>query len=590
MQIRIRCDERTGGLPQFWRSTGFTPARMLLEPDMQQAMAYAGSVPHGGIAYARPHYLLDLVSAAGGGWESAAYDWSEMDRAVDVLVRNRVKPFFELMGNPSGRFSDFGDTAQLRAWRDLVHELALHLIGRYGRDEVRTWYFETWNEPDIGFGWAQWRDDPRPFCDYYDACYEGLRAADPGLVLGGPGTCAPLSPLIKAFLAHCDTGANRLTGEQGVPLGFISVHEKGVRAHAEDLNPDSLSICEREAALVAYLREHHPRLAGLPLVNNECDPQVGWGDVHTWRARPYYAALVVKIIHQHVERLVDELGVNYGLLSNDNGFMGTWGQRTLVTRFRNDAGFALVKKPVLNVMVLLAMLGDVRCAATVRGGSADTGVLATRRGDGQVAVLVYNSRDEIMSSGSEHVTLAFEGMPFSEGMLCHYRIDADHGDPYRLWEAGGAPAEPSPDLLAEMRRNQEPSLLGEPRAVVATRGRLTVDFDLPLPAVSLVLLSAKPAALPGKVSGLRCESYGSLHGGRDLLLLWDCLPSRCVRTYEVLCGGRESESVARVNERDLVCTAYLCAGAGEGSGAYAVRAVDYWGRAGEPSESICGPA
>jgi L-iduronidase len=590
MRVTVRCDEPGGGLPHFWRSTGFTPARMLLDPDMQQAMAYAGSVPHGGIAWARPHYLLDLVSAAGPGAGSAAWDWSEMDRALDVLVRNRIRPFFELMGNPSGRFSDFGDMAQLRAWRDLVHELALHLVGRYGRDEVRTWYFETWNEPDIGFGWRQWRDDPRPFCDYCDACWDGLRAADPDLVLGGPGTCVPLSPLIKAFLAHCDAGTNRLTGERGIPLGFVSVHEKGVRAHPEDLNPNSLGICEREAAVVAYIREHHPRLAGLPFVNDECDPQVGWGDTHTWRARPYYAALAVKITHQHLRELVDGLGVSYGLLSNDNGFMGTWGQRTLVTRFRNDAGFALVKKPVLNAMALLAMLGDTRCAATVQGGSADTGVLATRRGEDQVAVLVYNSRDEIMSSGSEHVTLAFEGMPFADGMLCHYRIDADHGDPYRVWEAGGAPAEPSPGLLTEMRRNQEPGLLGEPQAVVATHGRLTVDFGLPLPAVSLVLLSAKSPAPPSKVTGLRYEGYSNLHGGRDVLLLWDCLPSRCVRTYEVFCGGPESESTARVNEPDLVCTAYLRAAAGEGSGTYAVRGVDYWGRAGEPSDSLHAPA
>ncbi len=52
--------------------------------------------------------------------------------------------------------------------------------------------------------------------------------------------------------------------------------------------------------------------------------QFGWGTIHTWRAQSYYPALG-QIINQHFgESLVDE-GLNYAVLSNDNGFLGTWG-------------------------------------------------------------------------------------------------------------------------------------------------------------------------------------------------------------------------------------------------------------------------
>jgi L-iduronidase len=314
MQITVNCAETLGELRPFWHSTGFTPANLLLDADMRQAMAYAGAVPHGGITWVRIHYLLELVVAEGLGTADPVYDWSHLDHALDVLVSNHLKPFFELMGHPSAAdrndrtptFTDFTDLAQAEAWRHLIGELARHLAARYGQDEVRSWLFETWNEPDVGF----WQQGDEAFCVYYDACSAGLADTDPELRLGGPGTCRNLSTTLRAFLAHCDNGTNALTGDPAHRPAFISVHEKGVRAHQEDLTPNTMAIIERETRIIEHIRAHHPALASLPFTNNECDPQVGWGTIHTWRARPYYAALVAKVIHQHLVKLIDEQGVD----------------------------------------------------------------------------------------------------------------------------------------------------------------------------------------------------------------------------------------------------------------------------------------
>ena len=62
-----------------------------------------------------------------------------------------------------------------------------------------------------------------------------------------------------------------------------------------------LPLLEREIRAIEHIRRRHPRFAATPFMNNECDPQVGWGDFHTWHARPYYAAIVCKIISQHLE-------------------------------------------------------------------------------------------------------------------------------------------------------------------------------------------------------------------------------------------------------------------------------------------------
>ena len=101
--------------------------------------------------------------------------------------------------------------------------------------------------------------------------------------------------MFRRFLAHCDEGLNALTGERGVRLDFISVHEKGSREHEEDFTPRTLGIIEREREAVDYIRERHPRFAGLPFINNEGDPEIGWLVPHTYRALPYYAALIAKM-------------------------------------------------------------------------------------------------------------------------------------------------------------------------------------------------------------------------------------------------------------------------------------------------------
>ncbi len=601
-------------MPHFWRSTGFSPGELLLTREMRQQMAYLGAIPQRGLTYVRPHFLLELVQATDSSGDSLACDWSRLDAALDVVVANHGKLIFELMGNPSGLFSDFRDDRQLHLWRGLVTALAQHLIGRYGPEETASWYFESWNEPDGGGWWRQWPADIESFCWYYDACAEGLRQAHPALRLGGPGTCRTLSPLFRAFLAHCDTGTNYFTGETGTRLDFISVHEKGARASKEDLTPDTAGLLAREIQAIEHIRRHHPRLAGVPFMNNECDPQVGWGDFHTWHARPYYAAIICKLINQHLRGLIDGLGCPYELLSSDNGFIGRWGNRTLLARFGPphafddgqshhrpallpgqpppDLPFEMIKKPALNVMALLALLGERRCALIGEPPVADPlrsdiGVIATRRADEQIAVLLYHSCDKITASGSASIALHLTGLPFTRAMLVHYRIAEGSGDPYVLWDAAGGPPTPTPELFAAMRREQELALAEPPTEVNATGGTLTLRLDLPLPGVSLLLLSARPAAPPSQVAGVRLESYRGLHGEAQTLVIWDDAATPMIRTYEVLRADDPTGPFVRVNEPDLICTALLDVRPADApAGFYRVRAVDYWGRTGAVSEIV----
>jgi L-iduronidase len=607
MRISVDFKNDGGSFRHFWEATGLTPAQILLTPPMRQILTFCGSVPFSGIRHARIHYLLELVKITGTDTQGRfLYDWEDFDNAIDTLVHNKIKPFFELMGipHPHDRFTDFNDPAQAAKWKNFVRDVAQHCIDRYGAEEVRSWYFESWNEPDIDTE-KSWVDTPS-FLHYYDACSEGLREADEGLVFGGPGTAWTLSGRFKEFLAHCDNG--------GARLDFISVHEKGANPSPEDLNPDMNLVCENEKKALEYIREHHPRLAALPFMNNECDPQIGYNDFHTWHGRPYYAAIVCKAVGQHLERFIDSGECRYELLSNDNGFPGKWGNRSLLSCFGRDLNlhfnarearrredktgllvpdhrFSQVKKPVFIAMVMLSMLGDRRCKVELNQPADDSfGVIATKTSDGnQAAVLLYYNRDKIMSDGK--MTVQLDLQPYlcnmKDAALVHYVIDENHGDPFRLWEEAKGPEMPEDTLIDAMRENQEPTITDEIRYYTENSDMITLQTDLLLPSVHLFLVSAKTDAPPDKVTGLRLERYTGCGGRREMMVIWETLPSRVIRTYEVFYGERLEDPFARVNGPDLLCGAFIHTLPEESAGGfYTIRAVDYWGRCGEWSEII----
>jgi len=194
-------------------------------------------------------------------------------------------------------------------------------------------------------------------------------------------------------------------------------------------------------------------------------------------------------------------------------------------------------------------------------------------------VLVYYSRDKILSTGSERVELRLENLPFERAMLAHYRIDEEHGDPFNVWEDAGAPQFPDEKLLAAMRDAQELALLQAPAEVEPRQGCLDVNFDLPLHGVSLLLLQPQPAQPPEIVTGLRVEAFTGLQGQPEYLLRWNPLESRAVQTYEVLRSAAPAGPFVRVNPTDLLCSAYMVTE----EGYYQVRARDFWSRTGGAS-------
>ena len=128
------------------------------------------------------------------------YNFSYVDQIYDGLLKNGVRPFVEisfmpqkLAFNPDALHPfwykpNVSPPKSMERWDDLIQHFAQHLVDRYGIDEVSTWYFEVWNEPNIDF----WNGIPRQrsYFDLYAHTARDVKSVSPRLRVGGPATAA----------------------------------------------------------------------------------------------------------------------------------------------------------------------------------------------------------------------------------------------------------------------------------------------------------------------------------------------------------------------------------------------------------------
>jgi xylan 1,4-beta-xylosidase len=143
------------------------------------------------------------------------------DRVLELGLRPVVELSFmprELAQNPEATVFEYGAGISVphdwEAWGALCGGLAAHLIDRYGIDEVATWGFEVWNEPNLEVFWTGTRDE---YFRLYDVAAEAVKAVDGRLLVGGPATAA--AGWIPDFLDHVVS--------VGAPLDFLTTHTYG---------------------------------------------------------------------------------------------------------------------------------------------------------------------------------------------------------------------------------------------------------------------------------------------------------------------------------------------------------------------------
>lgn len=183
-----------------------------------------------GFKYIRMHGLLtdDMGVYKEDAHGNPSYNWQYIDRLYDFLLSINMKPFVELSFMPkdlaSGSKTIFwwkGNVTPPKSydkWADLIRNLVTHFQERYGQDEVKTWYFEVWNEPDLHDGF--WTGTKQDYFKLYEVTVRAVKSVSPDYRVGGPATA--IGQWDESFLNFCYTNH--------VPIDFVSSHNYGVKS------------------------------------------------------------------------------------------------------------------------------------------------------------------------------------------------------------------------------------------------------------------------------------------------------------------------------------------------------------------------
>jgi xylan 1,4-beta-xylosidase len=440
------------------------------------------------------------------------YDFRIFDAIFDEYKAAGVTPMVELGFTPKAmtsgtqpyedRYPDFSTGGSVHnppkdfaQWQELNRVVAAHLVDRYGRNTVRNWYFEVWNEPDIGY----WKGTPEQYWELYDRAIAGVRAALPEAQVGGPATTGPGNAnayrYLDNFLKH--------VAEKKVPLDFISFHAKGqpriqggevVMGLAKELND-----VDKGFEIVA----RYPQFKGLPIILSEADPEgcaacsMKENPANAYRNGVLYPAYTAAA-YKRLFELADARGVN--LIS-----MLSWSfefeNKEYFEGFRSLSTNG-VDKPILNFFRMAALMKGDRVAVTSTGGTSAQAIIAQGvRGrpdidamattDGRTAaVLLWNYHDEEKPAPGAVVTVSVKGLPAmaTRVRLTHYRIDDTHSNAYTVWKAMGSPQNPAPAQFAELKAKDGLQLLESPRWLTPSNGEVDIPTELPRNAVSLMQL------------------------------------------------------------------------------------------------------
>jgi xylan 1,4-beta-xylosidase len=367
------------------------------------------------------------------------YNFSYVDQVYDGLLENGVKPFVELSFMPRKLAKNLAPHPfwykQLPSppnnpekWAALITAFTNHLLQRYGKAEVESWYFEVWNEPNIDF----WNGEPKEqtYYDLYDTTVKAIKAIDANLRVGGPATAQ--AAWVDRFIAHCL--------QKHVPFDFVSTHVYG-NEKPEDIFGKHVDVTQKDMVARAARKVYDQvKASGAP------NTPIFWTEYNaTYMNRPD---------------------------TTDSAFMGPWLANTIrecdgltqmmsywtfsdvfeeqgIVKTPFYGGFGLIAersipKAAFRAFELLHELGDSRLT------SDSENALVTRRADGTVVLALWNYAEPGQQGPEKEFRLQVKGA--ASGSYQLRVVDPRHGSSLDKWMSMGRPNLPTLAQIEELRR------------------------------------------------------------------------------------------------------------------------------------------
>jgi xylan 1,4-beta-xylosidase len=342
-------------------------------------------------------------------------------------------------------------------------------VGRYGLGEVRRWYFEVWNEPNLRSFWAGTQEQ---YFELYRQTVEAIKGVDAGLRVGGPATAA--NAWLSEFLDFCD--------KSGLSADFVSTHHypnDPLWSKAQDTESELAG--SRRGILREWTAVAREQARGRPLLYTEWN--ISSNPRYARQDEPYAAAFVVKSALE-VTNLVEAYAFwTFTDIFEENYFPSV----------PFHGGFGLlslhgIAKPTYRAFELLHRLGDEQLPT--EGTHETVDAWAVRRGTDLTIVLTNHALPR-QPIAPQRVRVELEDAPAPRSVTLE-RIDEDHANAKAAWLAMGCPEYAS---AAEIGRLEEASrLVGQAHGWEHDGRTVRLEVDLAEHAVAAVTVGFTVAA------------------------------------------------------------------------------------------------
>lgn len=460
--------------PHFWEHTvGSGHAPLALRADWQSQLRLCHNEL--GFQHVRFHALLsEEMETLLCEEEKLLYSFFNADQIMDFLLSIGMKPFVELSFMPSTLAS--GNTTVFRyeanvtppkdyeQWATLIGKLTGHWVERYGVNEVRKWFFEVWNEPNLKAFWTGTQQD---YFKLYRSTVEALKSIDSLLKVGGPATAK--NAWIPEFLDFCE--------QNKVLVDFITTHHYPTDAFGK-IGADTVTQLEHapRGIMREDARKVRDQARGLPVYYTEWNISSNPRDpLHD---ETFTAAFVVKIVMEASGLVQGYSFWTFSDIFSENYFPSIPFQ----------GGFGLlnihgIAKPAYRAFELLHHLGTE--LLSVEGSHETVNAWIVRKGK-SATILLTNHAMPRHPIQTELLNLRIIDGP-KPSVVYVEKIDEDHANPRQLWRAMGEPRYLNAVQVEQLKAAS--CLLKQ--AQPWTYGQKNLDLSLALPPHSVAAITVE---------------------------------------------------------------------------------------------------
>jgi xylan 1,4-beta-xylosidase len=478
MVVNFSCNISTHAkdFPHYWETVvGSGHATLGLRADWQTQLTRCHQEL--GFNYVRFHGILsDDMGTLMCENNELIYSFFNADQIFDFLASIGMKPFVELSFMPTA-LSSGGDTVfhyrgnvtppkDYNAWEELIRRIVQHWVDRFGTENVREWFFEVWNEPNLP---AFWKGSQQDYFLLYQHTARAIKSVDEKLRVGGPATAD--NEWITDFYNYCT--------KNSVPFDFISTHQYPTDAFGKPGDDTLTQLADStRSVLRAEVIKTKEQAGDKPVYYTEWSTSSNPFDpLHD---QEYASAFIIKTIMEASGYLE---GYSYWIFSDifeENYFSSE----------PFHGGFGLmniygIPKPAYRAFEILHRLGTDILPVEGQHPTLDVWVV---RNTSAFNIVITNAALPRHAINEESVSITLNNIPPITRAFVE-RIDGSHANATAAWQKMGSPSTLHPLDVKDLENASQ--LVQEPIAFEFEKNTATLNLQLPPQGAVLITLLIK---------------------------------------------------------------------------------------------------